>query len=389
MQTNNWNWLKLIAIGRILSCLTFFMYVGSIQQLIAIWDLSATEAGLIQTSLVIGFAVALFISSYCSDFYNPNKILSIYLVINFLSSFIFYLIAKDFWTAIFINFFIGFAQGGIYGPSILLVSEKFKSKNKGAAMGVMLGSQSFGYAISLSLGYIITTNYGYKISFLTASLISLIGAIFLLTAVYEDFLKKYKFSELNKKFSLNQNRKTKYLITGYTAHAIELFGLWSWLPVFLSVIIINKISIATISVGIIIGFSIHLSGVFSSVIAGYLSDNLGRKKILISFSLISAILSFLIGIISIFYSFFAIGDSGVLTAALTESTPKYCVGRTVAYRSILGIGFGSITPAIFGFIIDITNNHLPINSETNWIFAFSFLGVAGLIATFCASQFKS
>jgi hypothetical protein len=47
---------------------------------------------------------------------------------------------------------------------------------------------------------------------------------------------------------------------------------------FLSVIIINKISIATVSVGIIIGFSIHLSGVFSSVIAGYLSDNLGRKK---------------------------------------------------------------------------------------------------------------
>ncbi|MEK0436280.1 MAG: hypothetical protein RLZZ530_245, partial [Pseudomonadota bacterium] len=311
-----------------------------------------------------------------------------------------YLIAKDFWTATFINFFIGFAQGGIYGPSILLVSEKFKSKNKGAAMGVMLGSQSFGYAVSLSLSYILTTNYGYKISFLIASLISLVGAAFLLRGVYEDFFKKYKFLEKNKKFSLNQNRKTKFLITGYTAHAIELFGLWSWLPVFLSIIIINKISIATLSVGIIIGFSIHLSGVFSSVIAGYLSDHLGRKKILVSFSLFSAILSFLIGwtaeldlflivIISIFYSFFAIGDSGVLTAALTESTPKYCVGRTVAYRSILGIGFGSVTPAVFGFILDITNNHQPISSQTNWILAFSFLGIAGLIATFCASQFKS
>ena len=77
MQTNNWGWLKLIAIGRILSALTFFMYVGSIQQLISVWKLSATEAGLIQTSLVIGFAFALFISSYCSDFYNPNKILFI------------------------------------------------------------------------------------------------------------------------------------------------------------------------------------------------------------------------------------------------------------------------------------------------------------------------
>jgi len=400
VEKNNWSWLKLIAVGRILSALTFFMYVGSIQQLIVLWKLSATEAGLIQTSLVTGFAIALFISSYCSDFYNPNRILSIYLIINFLSSFIFYLIAKDFWTASFINFFIGFAQGGIYGPTILLVSEKFKSKNKGTAMGIMLGSQSLGYGISLTLSYIITTIYGYKISFLTASLISLVGAIFLLSAVYEDFFKKYKFLELDKKFSLNQNRKTKLLITGYTAHAIELFGLWSWLPVFLGVIILNKISIATVTAGIIIGFSIHLSGVFSSIIAGYVSDSLGRKKILVTFSLLSAILSFLIGwtaelnllfiiLIAICYSFFAIGDSGVLTAALTESTPKYCVGRTVAYRSILGIGFGSITPAVFGFIIDLTNNHQSISSETNWVLAFSFLGVSGLIATFCASQFKS
>ena len=400
MQTNNWNWLKLIAIGRILSALTFFMYVGSIQQLIVLWKLSATEAGLIQTFLVAGFAIALFISSYCSDFYNPNRILSIYLIINFLSSFIFYLIAKDFWTASFINFFIGFAQGGIYGPTILLVSEKFKSKNKGTAMGIMLGSQSLGYGISLSLSYIITTNYGYKISFLIASLMGLVGAIFLLSAVYEDFFKKYKFLDLDKKFSLSQNRKTKLLITGYTAHAIELFGLWSWLPVFLGIVILNKISIATVTAGIVIGFSIHLSGVFSSIIAGYFSDSLGRRKILVTFSLLSAILSFLIGwtaelnllliiLISICYSFFAIGDSGVLTAALTESTPKYCVGRTVAYRSILGIGFGSITPAIFGFIIDITNNHQPISLETNWILAFSFLGVSGLIATFCATQFKS
>ena len=100
-------------------------------------------------------------------------------------------------------------KGGFTAPLYSWCLKNLKSKNKGAAMGVMLGSQSFGYAISLSLSYIITTNYGYKISFLTASLISLVGAVFLLTAVYEDFLKKYKFSELNKKFSLNQNTKNK------------------------------------------------------------------------------------------------------------------------------------------------------------------------------------
>jgi hypothetical protein len=55
----------------------------------------------------------------------------------------------------------------------------------------------------------------------------------------------------------------------------------------------------------------------------------------------------------------------------------------------LGIGFGSATPAIFGFIIDIANNHEPIGENTNWILVFSFIGMARLIATFCAFKFKS
>jgi MFS family permease len=81
------------------------------------------------------------------------------------------------------------------------------------------------------------------------------------------------------------------------------------------------------------------------------------------------------------YSFFTIGDSGVLTAALSESTDRNFLGRALAYRSIIGMGLGSFTPGIFGFILDWTNNHQSISQNTNWIYAFSFLGVAGLIAT--------
>ncbi|GBL33471.1 hypothetical protein EMGBS14_01410 [Candidatus Pelagibacterales bacterium] len=67
-------------------------------------------------------------------------------------------------------------------------------------MGIMLGSQSFGYALSLTLSYIVTTNYGYKISFLSASLISLIGAVFLLIAVYKDCFKNIYFHNQIKNF---------------------------------------------------------------------------------------------------------------------------------------------------------------------------------------------
>jgi len=74
MQKPNWNWLKLIAIGRFLTSVAFFMYVGSLSVLIDIWSLSATEAGIIQTFCIIGFAISLFLASYLCDYLNPSKI---------------------------------------------------------------------------------------------------------------------------------------------------------------------------------------------------------------------------------------------------------------------------------------------------------------------------
>ncbi len=135
----------------------------------------------------------------------------------------------------------------------------------------------------------------------------------------------------------------------------------------------------------------------SSLTSGVLADKFGRKNILIIFALTSSVFSFAIGwtenwhwmlvcLFSIIYSFFSIGDSGVLTAALSESTERNFLGRALAYRSIVGMGLGSLTPGVFGLILDATNNYEPISQNTNWVYAFSFLGCVGLIASYNASK---
>ena len=143
--------------------------------------------------------------------------------------------------------------------------------------------------------------------------------------------------------------------------------------------------------------TIHITGVFANIISGMFSDRFGSKNVLIIFAISSSALSFTIGwvtewywvtilIISFLYSFFTLGDSGVLTAALTDVTKRNVLGRSLAFRSIIGIGFGSITPSIFGFIMDVSNSYLPLSKNTNWIYAFSFLGISGLIASYYATK---
>ena len=92
----NWNWLYLLFFGRVLTAATFFMYVGSMSFLIQEWNLSATNAGIIQTGLVVGFAIALYLSSYYSDFINPNKILLFSAITNSIGAFLFYYYANNF-----------------------------------------------------------------------------------------------------------------------------------------------------------------------------------------------------------------------------------------------------------------------------------------------------
>ena len=89
----------------------------------------------------------------------------------------------------------------------------------------------------------------------------------------------------------------------------------------------------------------------------------------------------IISILALMYSFLSIADSGVLTSALTENTERNVLGRALAYRSIVGIGLGSITPAMFGYILDITNNHQSLSESTNWVYAFSFLGVTAFFTS--------
>ena len=93
-QNFNWKWNNLVFVGRLLTSSLFFMYVGSLPFLLESWNLSASTAGLIQTAIVAGFALSLFISSYLCDYFNPNKILIISAVGNVIAGLFFILLLK-------------------------------------------------------------------------------------------------------------------------------------------------------------------------------------------------------------------------------------------------------------------------------------------------------
>jgi MFS family permease len=207
----------------------------------------------------------------------------------------------------------------------------------------------------------------------------------------------------DKKFSVAvlQNKPGMLLIGAYVCHSWELFGMWTWTPAFLAacLIVTGSETWQAASISAYIVGSFHFMGLFASLLMGALSDRFGRIFVIFLIGSISTICSFTMGWligssvviitgVGMIYAFSAIGDSPVLSTALTENIEESYLGAALALRSFAGFGAGAISPFVFGIVLDLTN---PMTLRTDtyaiWGWAYSMLGLVGFGTVLAAYSF--
>ncbi len=167
--------------------------------------------------------------------------------------------------------------------------------------------------------------------------------------------------------------------------------MWAWAPAFLIASLSDRFALGTVGLGIAIAIALHLSAFVASVTMGQASDRYGRRAVLLAIAAVGTLCSFGFGwsgelppmlllSFAALYGFSALGDSSVLSTAMSEAVPAAHLGRALAIRSILGIGIGAAAPAAFGVVMDLS---LP---GRGWGWAFVLMGVGGVVATVCAAR---
>jgi MFS family permease len=214
-------------------------------------------------------------------------------------------------------------------------------------------------------------------------------------------------AEKERKVSLSEvlrNRPALMMIGGYVAHMWEMFGMRGWIVAFLTACLLTAqydfqkaVSLSAVVAGVV-----TLVGAVSNALGGTLSDRYGRVNTITVVMLGSGLLSLLFGwtrtfpfwlvlILAILYGFMVTGESSVLSTGITELAHPSGLGRTMALQSLLGFGAASISPILFGYILDLTN---PADALTrygyvpNWGWAFMILGVGGLMGPLVISRIK-
>lgn len=279
---------------------------------------------------------------------------------------------------------LGLAQGATYTPAIILVSINAPPDRKASAVGWVLAGMSAGYVLSIVLANAMLATADYRLAFAVTAGVAIVGSALSIAAI-RNARDQVVQTDLGKTSSDRPwKRQARLLTLGYIGHTWELFGAWAWIPAFLTASLLAQGRMTGVEVGLWIAVTLHVSG-----LSGYAADRFGAKPVLVGFALVGAACSLAVGWLNELnvalllalvglYGFAIIGDSSVLSSAMTDAVPASQLGRALGVRSILGVGAGSVSPIAFGMALDMTP------ASVSWGLAFCTLAFGGALAFACA-----
>ena len=401
MKKVDW-WLTGICSSRVFNGLVFMTYPATLPVLQTEWTMSATQAGSISGGFQLGYAVSLVIFSSLADRISAKTVYLRSMLASGICALAFAFLARDFISGLILQTLLGLALGGSYTTGVMIIADQYESKRRGMAVGFFIASTSCGYALSLIISGLALPLGGYPLSFFLTCLGPGLGWI-----VAEITLRRTVVSvpERRKEQHFTReilgNRKAMLLIIGYIFHNWELQGMWAWSPAFMAVCLgaTGAVGLKAAGGGANIVALFHVMGLVASFSMGMLSDRLGRVKVMLILAASSTICSFVFGWtigwplwviigIGMVYAFTSLGDSPILSAALTEEMEPSYLGTALGLRSFLGFIGAAIAPLVFGVILD-WNNPL-INGQRSyqtWGWSFVILGLGGLGAVWTISRY--
>lgn len=390
MTADERSWLAALCLSRAFLTLVFMTYAASLPTLTAEWAMSGTQAGLVQTCFSAGFAISLFVTSWLSDHVGARRMFLWSCWTGAAAALAFALLARSFEQALWLYGLVGLTQGGSYTPAIMLVARQLPPARRGVGVGWVLAGMSAGYVGSISLSQGLIALADYRAAFLVCALGTIVGAVFGTVVAARAVPGNPGPVARMSMTAMFRDRASVLLTVGYMGHCWELFGMWAWAPAFLIASLGDRFALGAVGLGVMIAISLHLSAVFASFLLGQASDRLGRRAVLLAAAFVGTLCSFGFGwsgdlppalllAFAALYGFAALGDSSVLSAAMSETVPPERLGRVLAVRSILGIGMGAAAPVAFGAVLDLDA------SGDGWGWAFVVMGAGGVVATICAA----
>jgi MFS family permease len=324
-------------------------------QLRALWNLDATQAGWLTTTVQLGFVGGTLVAALLNlaDIVPARRYFAISAVLAAAANGAL-VIAPGYGVALACRFLTGFFLAGVYPPAMKMIATWFRDA-RGLAIGTIVGALTLGKATPYLLEAF--PSLGYRTVVLAASANALLAAIIVAT-LYHDGPEPFA----RRPFSWGlvggvvRHRETRLAIGGYLGHMWELYAGWAGLSLFFHDFFAGKgyADAAAISLAGLAAFGGIAVGGIASVIAGVWADRLGRALVAAATMAVSGACALTIGwlmaapiwivvALSLVWGFAIVADSAQFSALVTEVAPDHAVGTALTLQTSLGFLLSAAT----------------------------------------------
>jgi MFS family permease len=362
--------LLLLAVALVLSMSTWFSASAVIPQLREEWSLSTSAGAWLTIAVQLGFVAGALLTSALTlaDVVPPHRLVFVGAV-GAATANTLLLAADGAATAIPLRAATGFFLAGVYPPAFKLMATWFR-RGRGAALGTLAGAIALGSALPHLVNGV--GGIGWRTVIVATSLLTAAGGALALVGIPEGPypFPRGAFDPRQARLVL-ANRGVRLASLGYFGHMWELFAMWAWFVVFARESLVEGRSEAALITFAVIGV-----GAAGCVVAGALSDVIGRAEVATAAMACSAICALTIGllptpaavVVGVVWGVSVIADSALFSTLVTEHADQAYVGTALALQ--LAVGFTLTVVTIW---------LVPYAEEAvgwRWAFAFLALGPA-------------
>ncbi len=351
------------------------------------FSLNYTQAGWLSSAFLLSYGVSQLPGGWLADRVSPRLLITIGISGVSLAGLMAGL-APNYILLAAALVLMGLLGGGYHPSAAPLISAVVEPKKIGRSLGLhqIGGTASYFLAPLIAVG--IASIFGWRNSFIGVAIPAIVLGLMLymilgrmgITGQYEKTLKNSVTTETNEETPGQRRRMISFMSLSIIGKALVV-GVISFIPLF----IVDRFGIGDIKAGGLL-FIVYLGGLWAGPLGGYLSDRLGKVRVMLAVSLITGPTIYLLNLTSFGFSLYMVMlGIGMCMYMLMPTSESYIISHSPGrHRStILGIyyfgsrgGPGVITP-ILGYLID----------KFGFSYAFTLAGVAVLAVTLICSLF--
>jgi predicted MFS family arabinose efflux permease len=354
------------------------------QHLMPLWHLSAAQAGLMASAYAFGYMLAVPVLTALTDRFDARGILLAGSAVSGLATVAFGLFAHGLVSASLIWAAAGAGFGGAYMPGLKALTDRLPPGDMSRSVTLYTASFSVGVGLSFLISQLVADFYGWRVAFFVTGAAPL--AMVMVCLVLAPFRPKPSPGHPLDFRPVLRNRAALGYILGYGAHCFELYGMRTWIVAFWTFVVARNagdVWLGPVAVSVLV----TLLSLPASVLGNEASILFGRRRAITAIMLASAAVAVAIGCsatlspvlllpLVLLYGLTVPGDSGSLTAGMSQSAVPAHRGATMALHSTVGFGISALGAWGTGVALDVAGGP---NSATGWLAAFSLLAAAILL----------